>query len=202
MPAYRRNALERRRPGGYKRMMSVAVRPATADDAEATALAHVRSWQAAYAGIVPDDILAGLDPAAMADRHRGWLPRTDGGRAALVVERDGAVVGFAAIGHYRGPEHDSEPDPTAGEVFAIYVHPTHWRAGAGRALMEAAVAKLTADRPRPVRLWVFDANESARLFYQRCGFAADGAAGRFPITGAGGTSVDLPIVRYTRPATG
>jgi pimeloyl-ACP methyl ester carboxylesterase len=38
------------------------VREATVEDAEAVALVHVRAWQAAYAGILPDDIPAELDP--------------------------------------------------------------------------------------------------------------------------------------------
>jgi hypothetical protein len=39
---------------------ATAVRPATPDDADAIASVHVRSWQAAYRGIVPDAMLDAL----------------------------------------------------------------------------------------------------------------------------------------------
>jgi ribosomal protein S18 acetylase RimI-like enzyme len=176
--------------------MGVTVREATVDDAGSSGLVHVRSWQAAYAGIVPDDVLAALDPVQRAAGHRRRIADRDRPGVLLVAERDGAVVGFVEFGPY-GLYGDGDGDETTGEVYAIYVHPDHWGQGAGRALMEAAVDRLGADGRRPVRLWVFDANEPTRRFYERCGFVADGATGTFPLDRPGGERVELPIVRYT-----
>lgn len=39
----------------------IEARPATVDDAPAIAAIHVRSWQRAYADLLPADFLAGLD---------------------------------------------------------------------------------------------------------------------------------------------
>jgi GNAT superfamily N-acetyltransferase len=182
--------------------MAVDVRDATVDDAEGIALAHVSSWRTAYAGIMPDDVLAALDPVERTELLRSALARDDRQGTTLTALRDGAVVGFAHVGHYH-PEHGgSEVDESAGEVYGIYVHPDHWGYGVGRALIEAAVARLAGGRPRPVRLWVLDANESARRFYERCGFVADGATGRFPVDRPGGGYLELPMLRYTRPVPG
>lgn len=49
--------------------MSVVVRDATADDADALGVLHVRAWQAAYRGAMPDDYLDGLNAA---DRAELW----------------------------------------------------------------------------------------------------------------------------------
>jgi RimJ/RimL family protein N-acetyltransferase len=47
-----------------------------------------------------------------------------------------------------------------------------------------------------VRVWILDANERARRFYERCGFVADGTADRFTAHRPDGTVVDLNEIRY------
>ena len=75
----------------------------------------------------------------------------------------------------------------------MYVHPGHWGHGVGRALMEHAVAELTADRFAPLVLWVLEDNLQARRFYERQGFRADGGRHLFEVAG-----VWLPELRYRR----
>lgn len=48
----------------------VSIRPVTPADYEAVADVHVRTWRAGYSGIIPQDYLASLDPAAFAERYR------------------------------------------------------------------------------------------------------------------------------------
>jgi ribosomal protein S18 acetylase RimI-like enzyme len=163
------------------------VRHAVVDDADAVGQVHVRAWQVAYDGMVPADLLAGLDPAVRAERVRARLRESDRETATLVAVDGGEVVGFADIGPANG-------EPEAGQVYAIYVHPDRWGAGAGRALMDAALAHLRAAGHRPVRLWVLDTNVRARRFYERCGFVLDGAAQTEEFGGA-----PLSEVRYTHP---
>jgi ribosomal protein S18 acetylase RimI-like enzyme len=165
------------------------IRKAVVDDAEAIARLNVLAWQVAYEGHMPADFLAALDPAARALRWREQMLATEPDQAVFVAENaDGTVIGFAACGNER-------TDASAGEVFAIYVDPARWGAGAGRALMDAAVAHLTAAGPRPVRLWALDGNERARRFYERYGFVADGATGRHTIPDG-----EVPTLRFTLPA--
>jgi ribosomal protein S18 acetylase RimI-like enzyme len=79
-----------------------------------------------------------------------------------------------------------------GELYALYVTPAWWSAGAGRALMDLVLASLEADGYRQVVLWVLADNARARRFYDRAGFAPDG--GTNIITGLGG----VLEVRYAR----
>jgi GNAT superfamily N-acetyltransferase len=168
-------------------MTSPRVRPAVVDDADAIARVHARSWQAAYRGFMPDELLDSIDVAVRARQERerlGQLPP----RVAVFVAIDptGRTVGFAQVGDYEGSDG-------AGQVYAIYVDPEHWGTGAGRALMAAALDFLTADGPRPVRLWALDGNERARRFYERCGFIADGATGSHLVRGV----FEVPTIRFT-----
>jgi ribosomal protein S18 acetylase RimI-like enzyme len=174
------------------------VREATVDDAEAVARIHVRAWQAAYAGILPDDLLAELDPVERAVLRRAHLADPDRVTTNVVAVRDAAIVGFADAGPYDLYRNPERQNPDVGEVYAIYVDPRHWGTGAGRALMRAALADLTAQGPRPVRLWVLTANDRARRFYERCGFIADGAADTFTAHRPDGTVVDLDEIRYAQ----
>ena len=164
------------------------IRPISDADIDAVAGVHVRTWQSAYAGIVPDDYLAGLDPARFAERRRAQLHRP--GQRTLVAERDGRVVGFASFGPYRD-EDDFLPD--MGELYAIYVEPGSWGSGACRLLIEAAKAALRADGFPDMRLWVLEENHRARRFYERAGLAPDGTWQTYTPRG---TTVELPELRY------
>jgi hypothetical protein len=61
-------------PGPMK--ASPLVSPATIDDAEVIGGIHVRAWQAAYRGHVPDEYLDSLDPVT---RRRRWKDMIAGG---------------------------------------------------------------------------------------------------------------------------
>jgi GNAT superfamily N-acetyltransferase len=133
---------------------------------------HVRSWQAGYRGIVDDGVLDGL---SIDRRERAWHERlTAPGDASqtLVAERDGVVVGFCGLAT---PARDPDAEPRTAEVAAIYVDPDHWRAGAGTALLDAALDGLRHDGWERVTLWVLERNARGRAFYARRGFTPDGA---------------------------
>ncbi|MBE3009160.1 hypothetical protein IL992_08125 [Microbispora sp. NEAU-D428] len=72
----------------------MVIRRAEPADAEAIAAVHVRSWQAAYPGLMPQAYLDGLTPATRLPVWNRLLgesspPRTE----VLVAEADGSVVG-------------------------------------------------------------------------------------------------------------
>jgi RimJ/RimL family protein N-acetyltransferase len=150
----------------------ISVRPATLDDSERIADIQVRTWQAAYAGVMPQEFLDRLDVDA---RTAMWRRAIDGGTppgAIFLADVDGEVVGFIAVGSFRRPE--GGPDRTIGEVFAIYVAAEHWSTRAGHALMRAAVDHLADHGVDEIRLWVLADNPRARRFYERFGYVADG----------------------------
>ena len=118
----------------------VLVRPIRVDDAEAVATAHVRAWQVGYREILPAAFLDAIDLGERVERWRGWLADEAFRLTRVVVaEVDGTVVGFAI----HGTERDSGDDArTTGELYALNVHPDHWGAGAGGALLEHVTAAL------------------------------------------------------------
>jgi ribosomal protein S18 acetylase RimI-like enzyme len=178
--------------------MPHTVRQALPDDAEAIVDIQVRGWQWAYDGLVPADHLAGLDAArpGRVERFRRYL--TEGPVRTLVVLDPGdRVIGFANCGGYRIGQDDSRPVEGEGEVYAIYVDPAVAGTGAGRAIMDAAVARLTGQGLRPIHLWVLEDNARARRFYERYGFALAGDRSMITIGDA-----DLPEVRYTLATDG
>jgi RimJ/RimL family protein N-acetyltransferase len=161
----------------------VSVRRATSSDAAAIARVHVRSWQAAYRGLMPDELLDGL---SVADREQMWREESSGEGAAgilLVDERDGRLTGFCAVA---APSRDEDAPARTAEIGAIYVDPDAWRTGAGGALLEAALAHLEAGGWQEVTLWVLEGNRAALDFYDRFGFAADGARKLYERSGTTG----------------
>jgi ribosomal protein S18 acetylase RimI-like enzyme len=169
--------------------MTLTVRHAAVADAPAMGRVAVRAWQAAYRGHMPDDYLDGLRAEDRAAYWEGVLGRDDLRGTILVIERDGEVVGFAAVG--------PSPDPQgAGELYAINVDPGHWGAGAGRALLEAAQAELARLGFAETVLWVLTGNARARRFYEIAGWVADGSERTDEVFG-----VTVPEVRYRRRST-
>jgi ribosomal protein S18 acetylase RimI-like enzyme len=140
-----------------------AVRDAVCTDAPAIARVHVASWRAAYAGLMPVAVLDGLSVDARAATWTRLITAPDHDVLVLTAPE---VVGFASFGADRG-------DPTAGELYAIYLDPAWWSRGAGRLLHDAAVERLDAERPRST-LWVLRTNERAIRFYRAAGWRPDG----------------------------
>lgn len=148
------------------------VRRAAAADAAAIAAVHVSSWEGAYRGMIPD---AAFEHRTIARRTAMWeeLLGGDGDPVdlrpvwAVLAERAGETLGFLSLGF-------PADETAAAEVTALYVEPAHWRSGAGRALMDAALAEASARGCGQVTLWVLEPNLRARAFYERCGFTDDG----------------------------
>ena len=80
--------------------MQVAIRPMTMADTSTVGEVHVRAWQAAYRGVMPDEYLNGLRPEDRAEMwRRGIEANWPGQRDVITV--DGHVAGFAAYGAER-----------------------------------------------------------------------------------------------------
>jgi ribosomal protein S18 acetylase RimI-like enzyme len=143
------------------------IRPATVDDARAIAEIHVRTWQAAYPGIVPAEYLASLS----VDKHEAmWRESVVTGRPELLVAMEGdEMLGWVAF----GPSRDDGAAPDDAEIWAIYVGASHWGRGVGRALWRHLEARLRGDHFKTVCLWAFPENVRATRFYESLGFAAD-----------------------------
>ena len=141
------------------------IRAATEDDAPAIGRVQVETWRAAFRGIVADATLAGLSATERARQWRDLLADRSGARFIFVAQDiTDALGGFAA----GGPERSGDPN-YRGELYALYVLPSHRRRGVGRDLMRAVAGRLAAAGTRSMLLWVFDANTQARTFYEALG---------------------------------
>jgi GNAT superfamily N-acetyltransferase len=149
------------------------IRRALTSDASGVATIHVRSWQAAYKGLLPPEFLDQLDIDA---RKGGWqqtIAEADWPRTGTLVaaEANAHIIGFAHVGASR----DDDADGQTGELAAIYLLPAVWGSGVGRRLMAAAVNVLRDAGYAHAILWVLDGNENARRFYEAGGWHLDGA---------------------------
>lgn len=177
----------------------LTIRREEPDDAEAIAGVHIRSWQAGYAGLMPDEVLRRLNVRAWAQRRRD-LGTADPEHpfTTLVTEVDGVVTGFTTFGPYRNNQDRADLDPRYGEIIAIYVDPARWGTGTGRALLAAARAGLTERGWAEYRLWVLAGNDRARRFYERAGLSPDGEVSTYTVPLSGGRDpVRLAELRYT-----
>jgi GNAT superfamily N-acetyltransferase len=167
----------------------VVIRSASPADAAQIAAVMRDSWFAGYDGIIAPAIIdraTAPDGGARIRQSFRIRPRQ---RMIAAVARGPAPAGATRIVGYAsfGPERDVLETPwpypltpagSAGEIaelYALYVHPAWWSTGTGRALMDQVLAKVRAAGYASITLWVLEANVRARRFYQRAGFAPDGA---------------------------
>ena len=173
----------------------VVIRAGSAADAAQVAAVQREGWFAAYGSIIPAEI---IDRVTTPDggarvrqtfRTRPWQRML----VAVAADQEGpdqagepaapGVVGYASF----GPETDvlgapwPHPLTTDGkngrvaELYALYVRPAWWSTGTGRALMERVLARTSRAGYLSITLWVLRDNRRARRFYERAGFAPDGA---------------------------
>jgi GNAT superfamily N-acetyltransferase len=120
----------------------------------------------------------------VAPRHGARRPqaRPAGGRGG-----GGRIVGFSGF----GPSFDEDRTNATGEVYAIYIEPELIGTGLGRDLFARTQEELRARGFDRATLWVLEANEPARRFYEKAGWRADGALKQERID-----CDNRPVVRY------
>jgi ribosomal protein S18 acetylase RimI-like enzyme len=159
----------------------IEIRPASAADEPAVTQIPQETWLTAYAQII--------DPVII---ERVTAPRGRASAAAAAIADARVIVGYASYGPERSVASAASvgsggsgakpgsltPAGLAGEtgeLYTLYVAPAHWSTGAGRALTDAALDGLRAAGYRCVVLWTLAENARARRFYDKAGFAPDGA---------------------------
>lgn len=172
------------------------VRAARESDAPSIAGLHVRSFQSAYAGLIPENHLRSLDASA---RESIWSDRIVGARDLarhiLVTGVAERLVGFI----YYGPSPDADDDPTeVGHVFSVHVDPGLTGGGIGSNLLAHAVKIMAQTGFVEATLWVVETNPAARRFYERLGWRPDGARQRehLGLEDEPGPDFDVETVRY------
>jgi len=152
--------------------MTWTISPIDLADVDDVAAVHVRVWQEAYAGLMPSDYLASLDPVAFAAGWRSRLADPHPDVHTWVARDDAGVVGIATA----GPSRDDDA-PTPDELYAINVLARAHGTGVADLLLARAIGD------RAATLWVVDGNARATAFYRRHGFVDEGGRKPEPRTG-------------------
>ncbi len=153
-----------------------SIRRAREADARKIAEVHDASSKIIYDGILPDEV---LDYFSI-DRREGLWQQvlSEGTTTTFLLEQDGVLIGFTNV----GPTRDADQNPTLnGEITSIDLDPAFWGQGFGKILCLHALAHLRAQGFEAASLWVIDQNQRARSFYERLGFAPDGAVKTTPM---------------------
>jgi ribosomal protein S18 acetylase RimI-like enzyme len=162
----------------------MTLRRATSSDAAAVGRIHVESWNVAYRGIMPDDVIAKTD---LAYRTQFWAERiADPDWPVFVIEAGGECVAFCQM----IPSSDPDDNPKqVGHITSLHVLPQLRGRSYGRQLVDHVLAEFARRGFTAVTLWVLEENRNARRFYEKYGFALDGGTRRYPKT-------HVPEVRY------
>lgn len=150
-------------------MPNVTIRPAAREDTPAIARVINASWRAAYAGVVPQDVLDALSDGKKRLQLDAGLDRFPE-MTYYLLEIDGEPAGAASL----HPTRD-EDLPGAGEFSFFYLLPAFWRGGYGTRLL--ARVEREAKRRGFARLccWTLAENARAIAFYEKSGYRRDGA---------------------------
>ena len=162
----------------------MTLRRATDADAAAVGRIHVESWNVAYRGIMPDDVIAKTD---LVYRTLFWAERiADRDWPVFVIEEQDECVAFCHMIASRDPDDDPKE---IGQITSLHVLPWVRGHGHGRLLMNHVLGEFRNRGYTAVTLWVLEQNLPARRFYEQYGFRLDTATRRYPRT-------EVPEVRY------
>ena len=169
-------------------MADASARPARAEDAPALGELQARAWSAAYAGLLPAEVLQGLEPQALAQSWREALEAPPDRRHVVLLALAGnAPVGFAAVGPAEDPDLDPAVDADLG---LLLVDPDARGRGHGSRLLAAAVDTLQELGFARAHAWVPAADGVFLAFLTGTGWAADGARRTLDLRGDGAVVVE------------
>jgi len=143
----------------------VMLREAAPEDAERVGAMHHASFVETYTGLAPESF---WEWASVQRSIENWDRLLRNGVVATLAEVDGSVVGVAAAGE-AVPRGDVQPVRDR-ELSSFYVLESHHGTGIGQALLDRVVPPGIE-----AQLWLARDNPRALRFYERNGFAPDGA---------------------------
>jgi ribosomal protein S18 acetylase RimI-like enzyme len=174
------------------------VRAARASDAEGLARVQVASWQAVFAGVVPDAVISELtSEEAVTQWAARWrdavsAPPTSKHRVHVAVDKPGdpEILGFAAA----GPATDEDLWPASdGELYELHVLPSVADQGHDGRLLHAVADTFAEDGFSTAYTWALSGDETRVTFLQAAGWAPDGSRSNLDM------GVKVPVVRlHTR----
>ena len=156
--------------------MTVTLRAAVPDDADAVAAIWYAGWGDGHIGHVPEELVA------IRTKESFWTRAADRIADTTVAVVGDEVAGFVMV--------------VGDEVEQVYVSRDHRGSGVAGTLLSEAERQVKAHGHREAWLAVATGNARARRFYERSGWA-DGGAFDYPATVETGT-LPVPCHRYVK----
>lgn len=136
------------------------VRRGNLSDAPALSEIFRLTWSQAYLGIIPHPH---LDKMIRQRSTEWWRSTIKSGSGVLVLQVGGNVAGYATLGAARSRGMQE------GEIYELYVTPTHQGLGFGELLFEACRHQLDTRQLAGLIVWALADNTRAMEFYWRRG---------------------------------
>lgn len=148
--------------------LTIEVRRAEPRDARAIADVHRRSWENAYAGLIPHRPLT-----HMLERRgeKWWKGATTGPATLLVIDVAGEIAGYATVGLNR-----ARALPHEGEIYELYLLPEYQGIGLGTGLFREARNLLSSLGCKGMIAWCLEDCQQAVDFFRSHG-GVDGVEG-------------------------
>ena len=143
--------------------LALNVRVARPADAAEVARVYIESWHDTYPALLSSALLCAMTPKGQTAR---WLSTIRNQRRETVLVAESAqfgIIGMTSVGPSR--DHALGYD---GEVYTLYVDPSYFGRGTGRALLKAAFVTLRQRGRTSCVIWAHAAN-NVRFFYENMG---------------------------------
>ncbi len=140
----------------------IKVRIAREIDFHDIAQVYIETWRDSYAGTLPDRVLIDMKKEKLVVSFSQTLQHHS---EVLVVAEDikEGIVGMGSAGRNR-----DRRSRYLGEVYTLYVHPSHQNKGVGKMLLSHLFKELTKFNIDSSIIWVLAGNPS-RFFYEVMG---------------------------------
>ena len=138
-------------------------REANQTDAKQIAAIHAQSWRDTYRGLFSDDF---LDNEVFDNRYLVWEERLinpDNKQLVIVTETQNKIVGFVCC-------YADDDEQYGSLIDNLHIVQEYKHKGIGTQLMLKVATWLKVYYPNSgVYLWVMEANQPARIFYEKLG---------------------------------
>ena len=134
-------------------------------DLEAIAKLHMLSWQTAYRGLIPDELLV---PGNLEKAVEGWRSthRSYPDNLSVAETSDGRIVGFCCA----GPVVDAQKNaPFEFEIYGLHVDPNFHRKGIGSLIIAGVSNRMASLGIEGLIVWTLENLIQSRRFYEKCG---------------------------------
>jgi len=143
--------------------VALRIRTARREDAKDVARIYIDSWHDTYAAILPTPLLCAMTPRGQSARWRSAIA-AKGHEAVLVADCPShGIVGMASFGPSRDRALGFD-----GEVYTLYVDPSFYGIGTGRALLCGCFDMMREAEYSSCLIWAH-AKNPARFFYEKLG---------------------------------